>query len=86
MTEIHLSDEDKAFIEEQVKDGRYESAEDAVTAGIRLLRKHNASLQALIQEGLDDIEAGRVHDYDTAEAFLSDIKRLSNEHKTRAGH
>ncbi len=33
MTEIHLSDQDQAFIDEQVKDGRYKSADDVIAAG-----------------------------------------------------
>ncbi|MGK9050030.1 type II toxin-antitoxin system ParD family antitoxin [Neorhizobium petrolearium] len=85
MTEIHLSEEDRAFIEEQVKDGRYTDVSEAVMAGIRLLKRHNTSLQQLIQAGLDDVEAGRVHSYDTAEEFLADIKRLSNERKLKTG-
>ncbi|WJR67490.1 type II toxin-antitoxin system ParD family antitoxin [Neorhizobium sp. CSC1952] len=85
MTEIHLSEEDRAFIEEQVKDGRYTDVSEAVMAGIRLLKRHNTSLQQLIQAGLDDVEAGRVHSYDTAEEFLADIERLSNERKLKTG-
>lgn len=85
MTEIHLSEEDRAFIEEQVKDGRYTDVSEAVMAGIRLLKRHNTSLQQLIQAGLDDVEAGRVHSYDTAEEFLADIRRLSNERKLKTG-
>lgn len=40
----------------------------------------------LIQEGIDDAEAGRVHRYASQDEFLSDIKRVSVQQKTGTGH
>lgn len=85
MTEIHLRAEDRAFIEEQMKGGNYESLDEVVTAGIRMLRRYDTDLRQLLQEGLDDIDTGRVHSYDTPEDFLRDIKRLSSENAPRTG-
>ncbi len=89
MTEIHLSEQDRAFIQEQVSAGRYKDA-DSVAAGLRLLGSGEgklAELQRLIQEGLDDVDAGRVHYYETGEGLLNDIKRMAAEQKkTGTGH
>jgi len=85
MTEIHLSDDDKAFIEEQVKAGNFTGADEVMAAGMRLLREKHENLRNLIQEGLDDVAAGRVHEYETGEDFLSDIKRISSDRKKKTG-
>ena len=88
MTEIHLSDKDKAFIDEQVKAGVFKGANEVMAAGLRLLQEKQENLRRLIQEGLDDVETGRVHHYETAEEFLADIKRVSSDRKekTRTGY
>jgi antitoxin ParD1/3/4 len=90
MIEIHLSEQDRAFIEEQVNAGRYKDADAVVAAGLRLLGSGEsklAELQRLIQEGLDDVEAGRVHYYEAGEDLLNDIKRMAAEQKkTGIGH
>ncbi len=38
MDEIHLSEEDRAFVEAEVRAGRYGSVEDVVRAGLSLLQ------------------------------------------------
>ena len=89
MTEIHLSEQDRKFIDEQVKAGVYRNADAVVHASLRLLNSDEgkkAELQRLIQEGLDDVEAGRVHHYDSEEDFLNDIRALSAQQKPGAGH
>ncbi|CDN47223.1 type II toxin-antitoxin system ParD family antitoxin [Neorhizobium galegae] len=88
MTEIHLSDEDRDFIEEQVKAGIYKDVDEVVAAGLRLLGSKEGKLvelQRLIQEGIDDVEAGRVHHYASGEDLLNDIKRMSAERKQKTG-
>lgn len=35
MTEIHLSEQHKAFIEEQVKAGTYKDADEVIAAGLQ---------------------------------------------------
>ncbi|WP_105385733.1 type II toxin-antitoxin system ParD family antitoxin [Neorhizobium alkalisoli] len=86
MTEIHLSDKDKAFIEEQVKAGVYKDANEAVAVGLRQLQAKTEMLKRLIQEGLDDVEAGRVHSYASAEEFSNDIKRMADEKRMGTGY
>lgn len=80
MTEIHLSEDDKASIEERVEGGHRGNADEVVAAGLRLPGSQEGKhleLQRLIQEGLDDVAAGRVHGYASAEDMLRDIKQMS---------
>ncbi|MDO3441441.1 type II toxin-antitoxin system ParD family antitoxin [Agrobacterium sp. V1] len=89
MPEIHLSEQDEKFIEEQVAAGIYSDADAVIHAGLQLLSSEEgkrAALQLLIQEGIDDAEAGRVHRYVSQDEFLSDIKRVSAQLKTGTGH
>lgn len=44
---VTVGDHFAEFIERQVAQGRYESASDVVTAGLRLLEEHEAKLEAL---------------------------------------
>lgn len=85
MTQIHLSDDDNALIEKLVKAGFYKDGGAVVAGALRLLQQKGEKffeLQRLIQEGIDDVEAGRVYQYESAEQMLSDIKRMSAEKKT----
>ena len=91
MTEIHLSEQDRAFVDRQIEAGIYKNLDDVVSAGLRLLGSEEGKLvelQRLIQEGLDDVEAGRVYHYASGEEFLEDIKRLARERgsHTETGH
>ncbi|MBW9087782.1 type II toxin-antitoxin system ParD family antitoxin [Rhizobium wenxiniae] len=85
MTGIHLSDEHQAFIDKLVKAGFYKDANAIVAGALRLLQQKDDEffeLQRLIQEGIDDVEAGRVHRYESAEDMLSDIQKMSATKKT----
>lgn len=63
MTDIQLSEEDRAFIEERVRTGPYKNVKDVVHAGLRALQRDEAALKQLIQEGEDDIAAGRFYEF-----------------------
>jgi antitoxin ParD1/3/4 len=85
MPEIHLSEEHDAFLTGLVEAGFYRDVASAVAGGLRLLQQKDEqffTLQKLIQEGLDDVEAGRVYRYGSAEEMLKDIKDMSPEKKT----
>ena len=89
MTEIHLSEEHEAFVTELVKAGHYKDIASAVAGGLRLLQQKDEqffTLQKQIQEGLDDVEAGRVYRYESAEDMLRDIQQMSSEKKTGTGY
>lgn len=63
MPEIHLSEQDEKFIEEQVAAGVYSDADAVIHASLQLLssdERKRVALKLLIQ-GIDDAEAGRVH-------------------------
>ncbi|MFK3688812.1 type II toxin-antitoxin system ParD family antitoxin [Agrobacterium tumefaciens] len=92
MPEIHLSEQDEKFIEEQVAAGIFKDADAVVSAGLRLLGSNEGKLvelQRLIQEGLDDVEAGRVMEFSTADDLTAHIIKLAgeqNEAKASGGH
>lgn len=76
---VRLTDRDKEFVEQQVEAGLYDNAEEVVSAGLRALGSEEldlAELKALIQEGMDDVAAGRVYEYQSAEDMLKDIKSM----------
>jgi antitoxin ParD1/3/4 len=71
---ISLFPEDDAFIQRLVESGRYDSASDVVLHALSLLEDHEvarahklARLAEKIEEGLEDVRAGRV--VDAAEVF-----------------
>lgn len=92
MPEIHLSEQDEKFIEEQVAAGIFKDADAVVSASLRLLGSNEGKLvelQRLIQEGLDDVEAGRVMEFSTADDLTAHIIKLAgeqNEAKASGGH
>jgi antitoxin ParD1/3/4 len=63
---ISLTDPLDRFIDDRVKTGDYQNASEVVRAALRLLKRQTddearkeARFQHLIQEGIDDIDAGR---------------------------
>ncbi len=59
----------EAFVQVQLASGRYNNASEVLRAALRLMEERERSLAALdaaIERGLADIEAGRVHDLDEA--------------------
>ncbi|MGV3551726.1 ribbon-helix-helix domain-containing protein [Rhizobium sp.] len=79
---VAISDSRREFIEEELASGDYASEAEIVDAALELLenRKKLAALRSLIAEGDADIAAGRVHRYDSTEAFLADIRREDGGH------
>ena len=84
MTEIHLSEQDRAFIDEQIKDGRYKSADEVIAAGLRLLGSEEGELQELrhlIQQGIDDIDSGRGVTFKNAEEMTAHILQMAEDRR-----
>ena len=82
MTTIRLNAAEEAFVEQQIKAGYYHNANDVVQAGLELLREREAKivkLRALIQEGQDDIDAGRSVSFDSAEELTALILQRTAE-------
>jgi antitoxin ParD1/3/4 len=56
-----------AFVEELIKTGRYQSKSEVLREGVRLVQDREsrlAALEAELQKGLDDIDAGRTKPMD----------------------
>ena len=71
------------FIDQQIRLGRFNNASEVVRAGLRLPERDELQLperRRLIDEGEQDLAASRVHEYDSAESLLDDIKRLRKDH------
>ncbi|WP_117194193.1 type II toxin-antitoxin system ParD family antitoxin [Rhizobium terrae] len=73
MTEIHLSEKDRAFIEEQVKAGLYKDADEVVAAGLSRLGSENELLREMIAEADAQFERGDYHTFTTADALADSI-------------
>ncbi|MDQ0319751.1 putative addiction module CopG family antidote [Pararhizobium capsulatum DSM 1112] len=56
MNNIHLTDEDRRFVEGKVRGGFYKDSSDVIHAGLQSLQRE-IELKSLIQEDLDDIAA-----------------------------
>ena len=67
------------FVESKVRSGRFSSADEAITAAVRLLRKQEEAEEARvlegIRQGLEDMRAGRGR---AAEDVFADIRRELN--------
>jgi antitoxin ParD1/3/4 len=62
---VNLGEQLEAFITEAVKTGRYGSRSEVLREGVRLVQEREAAwvrLDAEIQKGIDDAEAGRSED------------------------
>lgn len=88
---IKLTGDLEAFVDAQVECGAYATPEDVVRAGLEALRvaTHDVAeawttdgrpisrekLRAMIDEGIADLEAGRIHTYEKPGDLAKDIKR-----------
>jgi antitoxin ParD1/3/4 len=67
---ISLNPELQRFVEEQVRAGKFDSPDAAVAEAVRFMKIREeklAWLRAEIQKGIDDIEQGRVSDWNVEE-------------------
>lgn len=75
--EVMLSPPLDEFIEDQVRSGAFPDAAAVIRAGLRLLRDDDAAktrrFEAMIQEGLDDLAAGRMEVVDDIDAWLEGL-------------
>lgn len=73
MTDIHLSEQDSAFIKEQVKAGSYKDADEVVAAGLRLLGSETEMLRQMIAEADAQFERGDYRTFTTADALADSV-------------
>ncbi|MEC4592676.1 MULTISPECIES: type II toxin-antitoxin system ParD family antitoxin [Nitrospirillum] len=63
-TSVSLDPHYAKFVEEQVSEGRYDTANDVVRAGLRLLEEHETKLAALRSALIEGEESGPATDFD----------------------
>ena len=77
--QIVLDDELGAFIDRQVREGNYASANDVVEAGLRLLRDDDAKLEALKAALIEGEESGEPVEFD----FDDFLKQMHAKYASR---
>lgn len=84
---ITLPTEIEKIVVEKVNSGAYQSADEVVSSGIRLLEAREKGAEALrreIMRGFDDIQEGRFSSFSTdeeLETFSDDIIRQAKERR-----
>jgi len=83
---VVVTDHQAAFIEHMVAAGRYQNASEVLREGLRMVEQREAenaaklkALREAIQEGIDDMEAGRYTTFKTPGAMRAYLKTLSDE-------
>ena len=78
----------RRFVAEQVREGRFQSEQDVIAAGLRLLEERERTrtqvvveLQRQIDEGLAALRAGDVHDGDATFAELIGSSRRARRRR-----
>ena len=70
VTSFSLGEHFSAFVESQVKEGRYDTASDVMRAALRLLEEREAKLAALRSALIEGEESGPATPFDL-EAFIA---------------
>lgn len=82
---IELTPEQKQYVERQVATGKYASESTLVQQALEVLQRRDeriAEVQAGVQRGVEDMEAGRYRTISTpaeAEALAEEIKQRGRE-------
>jgi len=81
---IVLTDRQSELIERLVGSGRYQNASEVLREGLRLIEQRDAEDRAKLKAlrdaariGLDDIEAGRFREFESADALRKHLGRLA---------
>ncbi|HEX8620508.1 MAG TPA: type II toxin-antitoxin system ParD family antitoxin [Allosphingosinicella sp.] len=75
---VNLGEQLEAFITEAVKNGRYGSRSEVLREGVRLVQEREAKwarLEAEIQKGLNDLDAGLSEDLEVV------VERLGRKYR-----
>jgi antitoxin ParD1/3/4 len=73
MTEIHLTDKHRAFIEEQVKLGAYSNADEVIAEGLNRLGSENELLKDMIAKADAEFERGEYLTFESADALADSV-------------
>jgi antitoxin ParD1/3/4 len=78
-TSVAIGDDLSAFVESEVRSGRYGSASEVVRAGLRLLADHETRMRALREALVAGEESGEPAPFDY-DAFIAS-RRAGNRHR-----
>ena len=84
---IYLGEHFDTFVRAQVATGRYANASEVIREALRRYEDDEsklAHLRALVQEGVDDVEAGRVIHVNDNRAFFEEIRRETRDRVGKA--
>ncbi|SIP92418.1 putative addiction module antidote protein, CC2985 family [Rhizobium sp. RU35A] len=73
MTEIHLTEEEQAFIDAKLRSGVYRSAEDVVRAGLQLLDRDDEHVRQAIDAADAQVAAGDTLPFENADAIADSV-------------
>jgi antitoxin ParD1/3/4 len=82
---IALTPELEQFIQAQITGGTYATANEVIQDGLRLLQAQitpaspQVQLKVELQQGIDDIEAGRYISYASVQDIATHIKTLARQ-------
>ena len=83
--QIQLTGQAQEVVENLLAQGRFQSADEAVECALEFFQSSLPPLESLnakLQEGLEDVEAGRVNTLESDEKlklFFDDVKRHGRE-------
>ena len=87
---VSLTQQLEKFINKQVTSGRYQTASEVIREGLRMMLEVNrqqeleyARLKREVQRGVDDIEAGRIRDFDPKRIMVLARKRRAARQKRK---
>jgi len=88
---IVLTDHQAGLLERLVSSGRYQNASEVLREGLRLVERQEAEdkarLKALRQAarvGIEDVEAGRVHDFTSSRELRAHMDSLTQRTLARS--
>lgn len=83
---VELTEREERIIESKMKTGRYKSPAEVVSAALGMISTKPESIEemrAMIQEGVDDIKAGRVVDGKETFRKMDEQRRTFAEQQKR---
>lgn len=83
---VVLTDHHERLIESLVGNGRYQNASEVLREGLRLVEQREAedaakieAFRAAVQEGIDDIEAGRYVEFKDSASMRAYLSAVADE-------
>ena len=73
MTEIRLSEQDRAFVEREIGKGSYRTPEEVVSAGLQRLGSEDEMLRQMIAEADAQIARGEYKTFTSADELIDSI-------------